>query len=152
MNTDVPESYRSGIDHIEKLNVAALAEWLRAELEEKVHILAGQLDDYPVQALVNHFRYLSVAAQQRFVDALDVLVRDWRNEPSEWSESAARALLSVAAELPVTDVKLKLRALVLDASQMDRVPRTLHAAVFRTVAAHASNDDRKFWLRVSLLH
>ena len=46
MSIEIPESYKTGIQHIEELDLGAMTQWLRAELHEQVHVLAGQAYDY----------------------------------------------------------------------------------------------------------
>jgi hypothetical protein len=144
MNTTIPESYKSGIEHIEGLNFEALREWLEAELRDKIHILSGQADDYPVQAIVNHHPYFSLAAQKRVADAVEALIVDWRKTPDDWPESAVRALLSLSAELRVIGAKLKFQSLV-ESGGLSRIKPALHPAVFRAIATLSSNNDHKFW-------
>lgn len=150
MKNQIPESYQPGVSYLESLNVAALREWLHAELHEKVHVLAGQPDDYPVQAIVNHYPYLTIEAQKRFADAVESLILEWRRTPADWTEAAARSLLNIAAELRLVPAKLKLQALVNTPSEMARISPTLHPAIFRALAALASNEDRTFWLNLPL--
>ena len=151
MSAQTPESYQPGIEYIESLNTTALREWLHAELHEKVHVLAGQADDYTVQAILNHHRYLSQPAQKRFAEAIEALILEWRRAPEEWTESAVRALLNLSAELPVPGAKQKLQALISSAKGMAQVPPTVYPAIFRTLAALASNEDRAFWLDIPLM-
>jgi hypothetical protein len=145
MNTRVPESYGAGVRHIESMNVGALREWLHAELHEKVHMLSGQADDFPVQAIVNHHPYLTIPAQKRMADAIEELISEWKREPEEWSDPAAlRALLSLAAELRVLGAKAKLESLI-ESGGLSRIDSGLHPAIFRAIAALSSNSDSKFW-------
>jgi hypothetical protein len=144
MNTTIPDNYVAGLQRIEGLNAAAMREWLDAELHEKSHILSGQADDYPVQAIINHHPYLSMAAQKRMADAIEALIVAWRKEPTEWSQTAVRSLLSLAAELRIIDAKSKLQLLV-ESDLLGRIDAPLHPTVFRTIATLSSNNDRKFW-------
>ena len=107
MTKQTPNSYKPGVDRLEGMNKPALLAWLEAELRGQTHILAGKEEDYPVQAIVNHHPYLSIAAQQRVGDALEALVLDWRTDSSGWPEEAVRALLSLVAELGVEGAKRK---------------------------------------------
>lgn len=147
MKTRIPESYLSGIQRIEGLDKGAMREWLAAEIQGKSRMLAGQTDDYPVQAIVNHNPYLSLKAQKRVADAIEELILDWKEEPESWSDSDLRALLNLAAELRVADVKLKLVSLI-ESGGLAQIKTGLHAPIFRAIATLSSNVDYKFWFRV----
>ena len=144
MSKKTPDSYKPGVDRIEEMTKPVLREWLNAELRGQMHILAGKEEDYPVQAIVNHHPYLSIAAQQRVGDALEALVLDWRKELSDWPEAAVRALLSLVAELRVEGAKPKLVRLVSDKEMWGQIP-ALQPAVLRALATLSLNEDRAFW-------
>lgn len=144
MSTEIPESYKTGIQHIEGLDAGAMTEWLRAELHEQVHILAGQAYDYPVQAIVNHHPYLSLETQSRMAKAIEVLILDWKRAANAWSESAVHALLSLAAELRVPGAKSKLQSLA-KSQAFSKLAEALRPAVLGAIATLSINDDRTFW-------
>jgi hypothetical protein len=144
MSTEIPESYKTGIQHIEELDLGAMTEWLRAELHEQVHVLAGQAYDYPVQAIVNHHPYLSPETQKRMANAIEVLILDWKQAANAWSDSAVQALLSLAAELPVPGAKSKLQSLV-ESQAFSNLAEYLRPAVLGAIATLSINDDRAFW-------
>lgn len=144
MNATIPNSCKAGIQHIERLTAANMREWLEGELREINHVLAGNRDDYPVQAIVNHHPYLSLEAQKRMADAIEQMVVDWRKKPADWPESAARALLSLAAELRISSVKALLQPLTKDKRAFTRIA-PLQAEALRALATLSVNDDRAFW-------
>jgi len=151
MKKEIPESYKPGVDRIEGMNEAALLAWLEAELREQTHILAGKTEDYPVQAIVSHHAYLSIAAQKRVGHALEALVLEWRRNVKDWPETAIRALLSLVAELRVEGAKSKLLPLVSARTAWDRIG-ALQPAVFRALATLSLNADRGFWSKVPNQH
>ncbi len=144
MSTEIPESYKTGIQHIEGLDLGAMTDWLRAELHEQVHRLAGQEYDYPVQAIVNHHPYLSPETQRRMANAIEVLVLDWKRAANAWSESAVQALLNLAAELPVPGAKSKLQSLA-KSQAFSKLAEALRPAVLGAIATLSINGDRTFW-------
>jgi hypothetical protein len=147
MNTTIPVSYKPGIRHIDRLNAANMREWLEGELREINHVLAGNRDDYPVQAIVNHHPYLSLQAQKRMENAIQRMILEWRDRPTDWPESAARALLSLAAELRVSSVKAPLQSLTKNKEAFARVG-SLQAEGLRTIATLSVNNDRAFWAKL----
>lgn len=151
MTKQIPESYKPGVERIENMNVPALLAWLEAELRGQTHVLAGKEEDYPVQAIVNHHAYLSIAAQKRVGDALETLALEWRNNLVDWPESAVRALLSLVAELRVEGAKSKLVPLVSDKGIWNGLS-SLQPAVFRALATLAKNSDRSFWIKTPSEH
>ena len=151
MTKEIPESYKPGVNQIEGMNEPALLAWLEAELREQTHILAGKAEDYPVQAIVNHYAHLSMPAKQRVEHALQTLVLEWRKDLDGWPEEAVRALLSLVAELRVEDAKSKLFPLVSDTTAWDRIGR-LQPAVLRALATLSLNADRSFWGKIPKLH
>jgi hypothetical protein len=146
MNSTIPSSYENGLAQIERMDAPSTREWLDAELKEKVHLLAGSAEDFPVQAIVNHYPYLSLAAQKRIADAIVALIDDWRSVPTDYPEAAVRALLNLAAELRVSDAKNRLQTMVQSAptEEVDR----LHTAIIRTIATLSTNNDRTFWRKL----
>lgn len=151
MSAIIPDSYEAGILYIEHLNMPAFREWLEAELRDKIHILAGQTDDYPVQAILNHHPYLSALAQKLLSDTLDELILAWKAQPTDWPDSAVRSLLSLAAELRVADSKSKLQSLV-ESGGLANINPGLHAAVLRAIATLSSNNDHAFWFGLPRRH
>lgn len=151
MTKQTPNSYKPGVDRLEGMNKQALLGWLAAELRGQTHLLAGKEEDYPVQAIVNHHPYLSIAAQQRVGDALEALVLDWRGDLSGWPETAVRGLLSLVAELGVEGAKRKLFPLVSDKQAWGRIA-TLQPAVLRALATLSLNEDRVFWSKLPNQH
>lgn len=147
MKKEIPESYKPGVERIEAMNESAVLAWLEAELREQTHILAGKAEDYPVQAIVSHHAYLSIAAQKRVGEALETLVLEWRNDLQSWPETTIRSLLSLVAELRVEGAKSKLFPLVEDKVMWDRIG-PLQTAVFRTLATLSLNPDRSFWSKI----
>jgi hypothetical protein len=150
MNTVIPESYRSGLEQIEAMSTIAVREWLDAELRDKIHLLAGKTEDFPVQAIVNHHPYLSLPAQNRIADAIVTLILAWREAPDDYPELTVRALLSLAAELRVVNAKEKLQSLV--RSDAFEPAKALCPAILRTIATLSSNDDCAFWRRLPQYH
>jgi hypothetical protein len=148
MSAEIPESYKAGIARIEGFDVDTMADWLRSELHDRVRLLAGQEYDYPVQAIVNHHRYLSIEAQARMAEAVNRLVLAWKSAPTEWEVSAAQALLSLVAELPVSWAKPGLQA-VARSRLLEGLPEALRIGVFGALAAISTNDDRRFWAAVA---
>ncbi len=144
MTKQTPNSYKPGVDRLEDMNKQALVAWLEAELRGQMHILAGKEEDYPVQAIVNHHPYLSIATQRRVGDALESLVLDWRKDLSAWPEASVRALLSLVAELGVEGAKRKLLPLVSDRRVWGQIA-VLQPAVLRALATLSLNEDRMFW-------
>ena len=142
---NIPESYKPGVERIERMNAPALRVWLEAELREQTHILSGKAEAFPVQAIVNHHPYLSVAAQKRVSNVIEAIIFDWRHEPNTWPETAVRALLSLAAELRVAGAKSKLQSLVSNKAEFSHIASSLHPAVFRAIATLSSSYDRTFW-------
>ena len=144
MNTESPESHRAGIAHIEGLGVVPMAQWLRDELHEQVHLLAGEAYGYPVQAIVSHHPYLSPEAKKRMASAIDLLVFDWKKTANAWSLPAVQALLSLVGELDVSGAKSKLQSLT-ESQAFSKMAEALRLAVLGAIATLSSNDDRKFW-------
>ena len=144
MNAKTPNSYKAGIQYIEGLTAEHMLLWLEGELKEINHVLAGSRDDYPVQAIVNHHPYLSLEAQKRMADAIEQMVLDWRETPTNWPENALRALLTLAAELRVSAVKSSLQSLTKNRKAFAHMA-ALQAEVLRTLATLSVNDDRTFW-------
>lgn len=151
MTKKIPESYKPGVDRIEGMNAPALCEWLEAELREKAHILAGKDEDFPVQAIVNHYPYLSPFARKLVGNTLEALILDWRKEQNNWPESAIRALLSLVAELRVAGAKSKLLSLVSDKEAWAHI-EVLRPAVFRALATLSVNQDRAFLSKLPIQH
>lgn len=151
MKTTTPSIYKAGLKRIEELSTVCMIEWLEGELKEINHVLVGSRDDYPVQAIVNHHPYLSLEAQKRMADAIDQLVLDWRKTPSDWPENAARALLSLAAELRVSAVKPMLQAIAKDKRVFAKTT-PLQAEVLRSIATLSVNVDRFFWSEIAGLY
>lgn len=151
MTKQTPDSYKPGVDRLEGMNKQALMAWLEAELRGQTHILAGKEEDYPVQAIVNHHPYLSIAAQQRVGGALEALVLDWRKDSNDWPEAAVRALLNLVAELGIEGAKRKLLPLVSDKQAWGRLT-ALQPAVLRALATLSRNEDRAFWSKLPNQH
>ena len=151
MTKQIPESYKPGVERIEGMNEAALLAWLEAELREQTHILAGKAEDFPVQAIVNHHPYLSIAAQNRFGNAIEALILDWRENLDNWPEDAVRALLDLAAEFGVEGAKRKLLPLVSNRPAWGKIA-VLQLAVLRALAALSLPDDRAFWSKLPDQH
>ena len=146
MTTISQEPFQPGVQYIEKLNPNALLEWLEAELKEKIHLLAGQADDQPNQAITNHFAHLSTEVQDRFRLALEQIVAEWIDRPEEWSESSSRNLMQLCASLKATAVKRRLKSLSLSPA-FSKIWPLCGSAILRTIAALSSNEDRQYWLQ-----
>jgi hypothetical protein len=147
----IPDAYNQGVSHIESLTVPAMVEWLRDELFDRNHILGGQADDYPVQAILNHFPHLSIRAQARMAEAMRQLVIEWKGSPTAWTESAIKALLSLATELPVPETKPLLQSSV-EQGGLGQVPTAVRAPLLRAIAGLSGNGDRTFWMMVATEH
>ena len=146
----IPESYKSGIAFIEGLTVREAIPWLHKELREEVHMLAGGSDDFPVQAIINHYRYLSFLAQAVVRDAIEGLICQWRNELERherktWSESAVIALLNLTSALHVSHAKYGLQSLVNSPVFLKMRGCHLQPSILLTVVVLSANSDRHFW-------
>jgi hypothetical protein len=151
MSEKIPSGYEKGVDYIEGLTVAAMRAWLKSELYGENHVLAGQADDFPVQAIVNHYKYLTMPAQNRMCDALVFNVTNWSKGPDRWPEPAAIALLNIVAELRVYNAKLKLESFVKSALFFQATV-AIRPVVIRAIATLSSNNDRTFWNEIPLLY
>ena len=149
--SDIPEVYKEGVALVESYNAPAMTNWLREELFDRHHLLAGQADDYPVQAILNHHTYLSMEAQVRIAQAIKNLIVEWKTSPEQWTDPAARALLSLATELPVPGAKPLLQSLA-ESAAFETVPKPLRAPVMRTIAGLSGNADRTFWTNLAAQH
>lgn len=147
----IPSSYQSGIDYIESMTWNEMANWLFSELHEREHKLAGGPDDFPVQAIVNHYSYLSFKAQNRMDQAIDGLIYYWKQNPEKWTESAVRALLSLAGEFPVPEAVRKLKSLV-ESGDLSKPGAFSMSPVLRAIASLSTNDDLQFWNKVADEH
>ncbi len=147
----IPPSYQSGIRYVEGLTSRQMLEWVKDELLDEVHMLAGKQEDFPVQAIVNHYPYLSFKAQKGMDDAIDKLVFDWEKEHNEWPDSAVRALLSLVGKLPVPGAKYKLKALV-ESEMFTEIKSQLRYAVLCAIASLSTNEDRMFWNKIPERH
>lgn len=141
----IPESYRPGIKHVEGLTSKEMCEWIENELRENIHMLSGGADDFPVQAIINHYYHLSLKSQKGVDEALDALVFKWKHECEKWPEPAVRALLSLCAELRVANAKNKLQ-LFANSKTFSKIEGGLRTAVFGAIATLSVNDDRDFWM------
>lgn len=145
MKPEIPGAFSEGVERLEKLDVASMRMWLEAEVQDKVHILSGQEDDQPVQAILNHFPYLRLVTQSRLLRACSKLLAEWIQQKGGWSESATLHLLDLVAELPVEDGKIKLQGNLKKLEVSDVV----YVAVLQTIATLSVNADRQFWLGIA---
>lgn len=141
MNKPIPEQFRGGVQVLEGMPTNAMVAWLESELRDKIHILPGREEDYPVQAIINHHPHLTLPAQQRFSDAVENLVMEWRNDLDGWTEEALRSLLNIAGELRILAAKEKLKTLF----KSGKLTPALRPAVLRTIAMLSTNQDQSFW-------
>jgi len=149
MTSVPPEPYLAGLSYIEGLERTAMHDWLRAELLDQAHLLAGREDDFPVQAIVNHFPYLRLDAQRRVFEILDTLLWEWKQNPLAWPSDAVRSLLELMAALAVPGAKAKLQSLANTPQQLSVIDESLRPSIFRTIAALSSNVDRHFWIHLA---
>jgi hypothetical protein len=151
MNAAIPSSYKKGIEFIQALDGGGMREWLRAELNEQSNVLTGQADDFPVQAIVNYHGFLDRATQLKFAVAIQDLVSDWKQNPGDWNQNAATALLKIIAELRIEDTKSRLKSLV-ESKNFSNILPILRPAVIRTLAAISTTTDNQFWNKLTELH
>jgi len=144
MNAEMPEGYLPGISIIESLGTSDLTEWLRTELAGESRTLSGQDDDFPVQAIVNHFRYLSPTAQRRLTDAVDLLQVSFKTSPANWMADQTRNLFHLIGELPVPALITKLQTVAFD-TELKPVIGSSYLILLQAIARHSTNTDRAFW-------
>ena len=151
MKNTIPDSYKQGIHRIEQHTTDTMCAWLEGELRGINHILAGSRDDYPVQAIVNHHPYLSLETQKRMADAIERIILEWKASPSDWPESATRALLSLAADLRISAVLPLLQSLARDKKAFARI-EPLQPEALRTIATLSTNNERGYWSEIAQQH
>src|SRR5688572_7276344 len=147
MRAELPPSYKPGVDHLEGLTGSGTLLWLQGELLGGRHVLAGQADDFPVQAILNHYPYLSLQSRRRLDTAVESLVTSWKSNPDTWPESSTYWLLDLAARLPVTGVKSRLQSLS-ESTAFSQIHWSFQPAVYQTIAELSHSGDRKYWNRL----
>ena len=145
MNPNIPPSYEAGVRLLEEMPLLDMCKWLESEVREESHLLAGQAEDFPVQAIVNHQPYLTLDAQKRLAMAIDALISAWRSGPGTWTDSAVRALFNLAAELRVGESKAKLQTWAAHKNTFQKIKPALRAPLLRTIATLSGAPDRRFW-------
>lgn len=148
INPVTPDSYLQGIRYVADLGtITETQAWLRNEIFESFHALSGGWDDYPVQAIVNHYRYFPEDVKV-FVNAafLNLLV-EWQVRPEDWPEDMTRSLLSLVSELHIPQAKENLVRFVGTMRIMDLAVK-LHLAVFRAISTLSTKEDIRFWQMV----
>lgn len=146
----IPESYAGGIGYVQSLNIAGMVGWLRDELFEtagKCHHLAGGHDDYPVQAIVNHYQYFTEITRAIFRDAIRLLFYRWKENPSLWPPEIAAYLLHLIGELEVSEMKFGLIALV-ESELFLQIDGFNRYGVLCAAARLSRPEDYPFWLMV----
>ena len=149
----MPDSYKSGIEYIEGLSPEATVKWLEKEIREKEHRLAGDAMSQPVQAIIDHYNYLSPKSKAKVRDAIEFLVIFWKTGLTRFSTKAIRHLLSIIGELHVVSV---MRMLMRKAESSETIrPRSIRGAILRAIANNAVKGDEEacaFWERIAVDH
>lgn len=144
----IPKVYLDGVRFLEKLDTTATEIWLRDELFDKQHCLAGRWDDFPVQAILNHCHYVSPSTLRRIRGVIRVLFFSWKQKPEDWNEHAFYALLHLVSDLKVVSLKLPMQ-LFAESGYFATLQITIRAAVLQAVAGLSTKSDRHFWKRVA---
>src|SRR3989338_5156459 len=82
-DNQIPPSYLPGLQTLENFNATEMALWLLSEMHEREHLLAGSYYDQPVQAILNHAKYLTETARGILIHAAQDCVADWRRIPND---------------------------------------------------------------------
>lgn len=154
---EAPESYRGGIAFIEAMSANSMLLWLFAELFERegeCHRLAGSVSqmDYPVQAILNHYTYLSNHTQLLMVETFEEIARRWALVPTEWPEEATAALLSLVGELPVLQAKSSVLQPLAKSKDFNGFSRLLKALILSSIAQLSTRKDYDFWKLIAEKH
>ena len=148
MNTiEIPRSYLPGLQILECFaSSTEMERWLLNELNETEHLLAGGHNDQPVQAILNHARFLNLRASGLLRNAVMYYVSNM----GVLEESAARHLLNLASELPVVNAKYELREIVKKRGQDVIRTNPLLCALLQTIATLSTDkEDVEFWKTVA---
>ena len=140
--------HRPGVDFLESLNSSTDAlNWLKNEVTETCHVLAGKDDDQPVQAILSHYQFLSFEAKKLIQTGLHRLVLEWRTRPDGWNDSAVSHILNLVAEIPVIAAKDDLKQQILNGPM--KTPVKYIPSVLRAIATHPTKADIEFWYEVT---
>ncbi len=154
MAHEMPECYKEGLAYVNSLNQEAMIAWLRSELNEKTapKRLAGGHDDYPVQAIVNHYPYFSADSQKFFGYAVHMLVLDWITDGTQgFGEDGIRALMSLVGELKIVRVRLALMGFIFG-EEKNTPSETMLAPLLRAFASISTTDDLEAWEEIAETH
>ena len=122
----MPDSYKSGIEYIKSLSREAAIQWLEGEVREMEHVLAGDAMSQPVQAIIDHYNYLSLESKANVIDAIESLVILWYIQVAKLPTKAVCNLLNLTGALHVVGVMriLKFKAEASDVIRPRRVRLT----------------------------
>ncbi|MFA6445623.1 MAG: hypothetical protein WCW14_00010 [Candidatus Paceibacterota bacterium] len=134
-----PECFRNGVLFIEGLNYSGVRDWLIQELKDESHRLAGNSDDQPVQAIINHAQCLSGESLGKLNVGLCTIVDSWR-EGESFELPFLRYLFSLIGELRVTVVKKRLLEI-----NYKTLSDEYRCIVLRAVASLSEKSESKFW-------
>lgn len=144
--TGIPESYLPGLQILEKFTPEEMRAWLLKEVREESHTLSGGADDQPVQAILNHARYLTPKAKGLLADAIQssISTHNWESELVPDKNSIVN-LLHFAGELPVPGVKAYLKELLQKTRRPPIAPWMRHRILCGPLAFLSDETDTLFW-------
>lgn len=148
MKRNIPKAYVASLNEIEKMSQQAMTTWLESELNGTSRLLAGQADDYPVQAILNHHRYLDPNAKKAFGQAVKELLSDALKIPRQWDSELFQHLLALSAELPVPSTKHQLVKAVVT-SDFQKITAVNQSLILQTIGALSDSSDSSFWLSIA---
>lgn len=144
--TLVPEVYLQGVRYVQGLTEAEVERWLVNELMHDIHALAGQPDDFPVHAILNHWKYLSLAAQGRISNSINSITVKWMTHEISFTDEALQSLFDIAVGTGTDVIKEPLQGFALD-REFRETSQSTQLAVLQCLAglARSYRRDVNFW-------